>query len=79
MPELAQTLAFGAATAFNYALSGLIDWPVVAAMAVGGAAGTAAGLPIARRLGKNARLGRTLFAALIIVVAGYVALRAITG
>ena len=45
----------------------------------GGAAGTAAGLPIARRLGERAGLGRRLFAGLIILVAVYVAVRAIGG
>ena len=38
---------------------------------------SAAGLPLARRLGSNARLGRILFAGLILVVAAYVAVRAI--
>jgi uncharacterized membrane protein YfcA len=76
--SLVSVAAFGATTAANYALSGLIDWPIVAAMAVGGTAGTLAGLPIARRLGANAILGRRLFAGLILVVAVYVAVRAVT-
>ena len=46
-------------------------------VAVGGAAGTLAGLPIARRLGQRAVLGRRLFAGLILVVAAYVAIRAV--
>lgn len=58
--SLVSAAAFGATTAANYALSGLIDWPVVAAMAAGGTAGTLAGLPIARRLGSNVVLGRRL-------------------
>ena len=77
--SLVSVAAFGATTAANYAASGLIDWPVVAAMAVGGTAGTVAGLPIARRLGTNALLGRRLFAGLILVVAVYVAIKAMTG
>lgn len=77
--SLVAVTVFGATTATNYALSGLIDWPVVAAMTVGGAAGTALGLPIARRLGARAGLGRTLFAGLILIVAAYVALRALGG
>ena len=76
--SLVSVAAFGAATALNYAASGLIDWAVVAAMAVGGVAGTLAGLPIARRLGDNAVLGRRLFAGLILVVAAYVAVRAVS-
>jgi hypothetical protein len=76
--SLVSVAAFGATTAANYALSGLIDWPIVAAMAAGGTAGTLAGLPIARRLGADAVLGRRLFAGLILVVAVYVAVRAAT-
>nr|WP_228763622.1 hypothetical protein [Brevundimonas sp. SPF441] len=38
---------------------------------------SAGGLPLARRLGSNARLGRILFAGLILVVAAYVAVRAL--
>lgn len=75
--SLLSVAAFGGATALNYAASGLIDWGVVAAMTVGGAAGTLIGLPVARRLGDNAALGRRLFAGLILIVAVYVAVRAI--
>lgn len=75
--SLVSVAAFGATTAANYALSGLIDWPIVAAMALGGGAGTLAGLPIARRLGANAILGRRLFAGLILIVAVYVAIKAV--
>jgi uncharacterized membrane protein YfcA len=76
--SLVSVAAFGATTAANYALSGLIDWPIVAAMAAGGTVGTLAGLPIARRLGANAVLGRRLFAGLILIVAVYVAIKALT-
>ncbi len=75
--SLLSVAAFGATTAGNYALSGWIDPGLVAAMAVGGAVGTLAGLPLARRLGAKAALGRTLFAGLILVVAVYVAFRAV--
>ena len=77
--SLLSVAAFGASTAVNYSLSGLVDWGVVAAMAVGGAAGTMAGLPLSKRLGDNAALGRRLFAGLILIVAVYVAFKAITG
>lgn len=75
--SLLSVAAFGATTAGNYALSGWVDPALVASMAVGGVAGTLAGLPIARRLGANAALGRMLFAGLILIVAVYVAVRAI--
>lgn len=77
--SLLSVAAFGASTAVNYSLSGLVDWSVVGAMTVGGAAGTLAGLPLSKRLGDNAKLGRQLFAALILVVAVYVAVKAVTG
>lgn len=77
--SLLSVAAFGASTAVNYSLSGLVDWSVVAAMTVGGAAGTMTGLPLSKRLGANAALGRQLFAGLILIVAVYVAFKAITG
>lgn len=77
--SLLSVAAFGATTAGNYALSGWVDPALVAAMTVGGVGGTLAGLPLARRLGKTAALGRTLFAGLILIVAAYVAVRAVSG
>ncbi|WP_426039947.1 sulfite exporter TauE/SafE family protein [Brevundimonas sp. DC300-4] len=77
--SLVSVAAFGATTAGNYALSGWVDLGLVAAMTVGGVIGTLVGLPLARRLGANAALGRTLFAGLILIVAAYVALRATSG
>lgn len=77
--SLLSVAAFGASTAVNYSLSGLVDWSVVGAMTVGGAAGTLAGLPLSRRLGDNAKLGRQLFAGLILIVAVYVAFKAVSG
>lgn len=77
--SLLSVAAFGATTAGNYALSGWVDPALVAAMAIGGVAGTLAGLPLAKRLGANAALGRGLFAGLILLVAAYVAVRAVGG
>ena len=77
--SLLSVAVFGASTSANYAVSGLVDWSIVLAMVVGGAAGTVIGLPVARRLGQRAALGRKLFAGLIILVAFYVAFRAISG
>lgn len=77
--SLVSVAAFGASTAVNYSLSGLVAWPLVAAMTVGGVAGTLAGLPLSQRLGENAALGRRLFAGLILLTAIYVAVRAISG
>ncbi|RZJ93901.1 MAG: sulfite exporter TauE/SafE family protein [Brevundimonas sp.] len=77
--SLLSVAVFGASTSANYAMSGLVDWPIVLAMVIGGAAGTALGLPIAKRLGERAALGRRLFAGLIILVALYVGFRAVSG
>ncbi len=74
--SLLSVAVFGSATSANYAVSGLVNWPVVAALTVGGAAGTLIGLPIARRLGERAALGRRLFAGLILIVAAWVAANA---
>jgi hypothetical protein len=75
--SLLSVAAFGATTAGNYALSGWVDVGLVAAMTAGGVVGTVAGLPLARRLGATAALGHTLFAGLILIVAAYVAVRAV--
>ena len=75
--SLVSVAAFGATTAVNYSLSGLMSWPRVGAMTAGGVIGTVIGLPLARRLGANAALGRRLFAGLIILVAVYVAAKAV--
>jgi len=77
--SLLSVALFGSATAANYAVSGLVDWPVFWAMLAGGAAGTLAGIPAARALASRAVLGRRLFALLILVVAAYVAARAVSG
>ncbi|MBX7249063.1 MAG: sulfite exporter TauE/SafE family protein [Caulobacteraceae bacterium] len=74
--SLLSVALFGAATSANYAVSGMVDWPIVGAMVAGGGLGTVAGLPVARALGQRAAFGRKLFAGLILVVAAYVAWRA---
>jgi uncharacterized membrane protein YfcA len=75
--SLVSVAAFGASTAVNYGLSGLISWPLVGAMTAGGVIGTLAGLPLAARLGANTAMGRRLFAGLILIVAAYVGARAV--
>jgi uncharacterized membrane protein YfcA len=77
--SLVSVAAFGATTAATYAAGGWLDPALVAAMALGGLAGAAVGLPLAARLGRNAALGRRLFAGLIVLTAGYVAIRALSG
>jgi uncharacterized membrane protein YfcA len=66
--------ALGATTATSYALSGYVDWPLVAVLAVGGAAGAALGIRAAARLASHRGLVEKGFAALVIAVGVYVAL-----
>ncbi|WP_200837845.1 sulfite exporter TauE/SafE family protein [Starkeya nomas] len=69
--SLVAVTAFGLTTALNYALSGLVNWPLAAAFIAGGALGSVAGMKLARQLsGRTGRL-TTVFATLIFVVASY--------
>jgi uncharacterized membrane protein YfcA len=77
--SLLSVALFGAATSANYALSGLVDWRLAGLLLLGGVVGGLIGLAAARRLAPRARLARTLFAVLILLVAAYVAWRAIAG
>ena len=69
--SLVAVTAFGLTTAFNYALSGLVDWLLALAFILGGLVGGYGGARLARHL--SAARGRLsiVFAALIFVVAGY--------
>ena len=48
--SLVSVTAFGVTTAANYALSGLVDWPLAATLLGGGVIGGAIGAATARRL-----------------------------
>lgn len=63
---------FGLATALNYAVSGLIDWPIAAEFIGGGVIGGLGGMLLATRLATKRNLLNRIFAVLIIVVALYV-------
>ena len=77
--SLLSVALFGAATSANYAFTGQVDWPLAGLLLLGGAAGGIGGLFAAKALADHTRLARTLFAGMIIVVAAYVAWRAIGG
>ncbi len=63
--------AFGLTTAVNYAVSGLVDWPVAAEYILGGFFGGWIGMKLACRLsGKKTTLNR-IFAVLVCLVALY--------
>jgi uncharacterized membrane protein YfcA len=75
--SLLSVALFGAATSANYALSGLVDWGLAGLLLAGGAVGGLIGLAFAKRLGDHALLARRLFAALVVLVAAYVAWKAV--
>lgn len=75
--SLVSVAIFGAATSFNYALSNLVDWRLVGLLLVGGAIGGALGLGVAKHMATRASTARQTFAMLVLVVAAYVAWRAL--
>jgi uncharacterized membrane protein YfcA len=68
--SLVAVTAFGLTTAVNYALSGLVDWPLAGVFIMGGIAGGLSGTIAAKRLSGAGAL-TTVFAGLIFVVATY--------
>jgi uncharacterized membrane protein YfcA len=75
--SLLAVAAFGLATAFNYALSGMVDWQLAGEFIVGGIGGGLIGMLAATRLASYKNALNRIFAALIFVVAGYVLYRSI--
>ncbi|MET2828534.1 sulfite exporter TauE/SafE family protein [Mesorhizobium shangrilense] len=75
--SLLAVTAFGLATAFNYALSGMVDWQLAAEFIVGGFGGGLIGMFAATRLASYKNVLNRMFAALIFVVASYVLYRSI--
>ncbi len=61
--------AFGLATAFNYALSGLVDWPLAFKFILGGLVGGWLGAALAGRLSRRREVLTYLFSAAIAAVA----------
>lgn len=73
--SLIAVAAFGLTTAGNYAFSGLLDWSLAASFIGGGIIGSMLGASAARKLsGSKGRLN-TVFAMLIVLVAGYMLYR----
>lgn len=69
--SLVAVTAFGLTTAFNYALSGLVDWVLAFVFIGGGVVGGFAGAKLAKRLSATSGRLTTIFAGLIFVVAAY--------
>jgi uncharacterized membrane protein YfcA len=66
--------AFGATTALNYAVSGLVDWRLAVLFIGGGIVGGLAGVGAARVLGRQRGALNVLFACVIFMVAAYMLL-----
>jgi uncharacterized membrane protein YfcA len=66
---LVAVTAFGLTTAFNYALSGLVDWPLTCVFIIGGLCGGLIGTRIAKRLSGTTGTLSVVFAGMIFVVA----------
>ena len=61
--------AFGLTAAVNYAVSGLVDWPVAAQFIGGGVIGGWLGMSLAQKLSRTRGVLTMLFAAVIVMVA----------
>ena len=75
--SLLSVSVFGAATSLNYAFSGQVDWPIAALFILGGLGGGVLGVRGAGLLAGRVVLARLLFAVLVLLVAAYVAWRAL--
>lgn len=69
--SLVAVTAFGLTTSFNYALSGLVNWPLAAVFIVGGVAGSAIGTRAARALSSDKGRLNMIFAGFVMIVAVY--------
>lgn len=69
--SLVAVTAFGLTTTANYALSGLVDWPLAFAFIAGGFVGSVFGMRLAQRLTESRDRLTMVFAVLIFVVAAY--------
>ena len=75
--SLVSVVLFGAATSASYAASGLVNWPVFAALVGGGAIGSALAIPVGRVLATRVAVARVGFALMVLATAAYVAWRAL--
>ncbi len=75
--SLVSVAAFGATTAANYAVSGLIDWRIAGLFIAGGLAGGAAGVSFGRALARQNGALRIVFAVMVVLVGLYVCARGI--
>jgi uncharacterized membrane protein YfcA len=76
--SLVAVSAFGATAAFNYALSGFIDWRLALVFIVGGIVGGLLGGRVAKAVGERRGALNVLLAVIISLVAVYMLLRTLT-
>jgi uncharacterized protein len=69
---------FGMTTAVNYAVSGLVDWPVALLFILGGIAGGWIGARIAKRLAAQRQTLTRLLGCMLVVVSVYMLYRSFT-
>ena len=70
--SLVVVAALGLTTAASYALSGYVDWTIVAILIIGGAAGAAAGIQLGQKLASRKGLLERLFALVVVIIGTYV-------
>ena len=75
--SLVAVTIFGAATASNYALSGLIDWRIAIYFIGGGILGGLVGSFAGQRLGQKKNMLTLIFASFVIVVGLYIVSKAV--
>ena len=73
--SLVVVVALGLTTALSYAVSGYVDWTLAALLVAGGVMGSRLGLLLGRRLAARKGILERLFAAVVIAVGLYVAVR----
>ena len=69
--SLVAVTAFGLTTAFNYSLSGLVNWPLAAVFIIGGVLGSTVGTRVSAILSADKGRLNTVFAAFVMIVAVY--------
>lgn len=77
--SLVAVAAFGATTAANYAVSGLVDWQIAGLFVAGGAVGGLLGAGLGRILGKNRNALRYVFSTIVIIVGAWIIWRGFAG
>jgi len=73
--SLVVVVALGLTTALSYTVSGYVDWTLAALLVAGGVMGSRLGLLLGRRLAARKGILERLFAAVVIAVGLYVAVR----